>query len=99
MGKIGYLKDKETGENRPVNLSQVIVVKPPVRQSHGIETYVNAFRAADRGNMQRLYDLFQDLIDRDPIVAEAIAKRQRGVTNARIMFQDAKKKITRFTMP
>lgn len=84
-------------ESRPKNnglkISQVLVVNPIRRETIDISTCTNAVRAADRGNRALLINLFSNLIQMDPVLADAIDKRIRAVTNFDLKFLSDGKEI------
>lgn len=84
-------------ENRPkkdgLKISQVLVVNPIRREMIDISTCTNAVRAADRGNRALLINLFSNLIQMDPVLADAIDKRIRAVTNFDMKFLSDGKEI------
>lgn len=81
--QIGF---KKTTAQKPINISNVLVVRPPDRAAVGIEKLKNALSAADRGRMNRIYDLYDELL-RDPVLGNAVEKRITAITNADLLFQ------------
>ncbi len=75
-----------------LRLSQVVVVNPPDRSATDIAVWRNAMRAADRGNRARLVNLYNDLLI-DTVLADAVDKRIRAVTNFELKFLSDGKEV------
>lgn len=73
--------------NQQLKVSQTLVIKPPARSAVGIDNYRTALRLADRGRRYKLVEVIKELMDTDPVLAEAWDKRVRAITNAEIVFQ------------
>src|SRR5690554_673573 len=73
--------------NQQLKVSQTLVIKPPARSAVGIDNYRTALRLADRGRRYKLVEVIKELLDTDPVLAEAWDKRVRAITNAEIVFQ------------
>ncbi len=80
--QIGFKKQ----EKKQINISNVLVVRPPDRANVGIEKLKNALSSADRGRMHSLYNLYDELL-RDPVLGNAVEKRITAITNADLLFQ------------
>lgn len=85
--QIGF---KKTAAQKPINISNVLVIRPPDRAAVGIEKLKNAISAADRGRMHLLYNLYDELL-RDPVLSK-VEQRINAITNAKILFQKEGKK-------
>jgi len=85
MARTNKLKHK--GNNKPINISQTLIIKPPQRSNVGIDKWRSAMRLADRGRRATLIELINELIDADPVFGEAWDKRVRAITNSDIVFQ------------
>lgn len=85
MGK-NTLKPNQKG-GQPIKINQTLIIKPPQRANIGIDRYKRAVSLADRGRRASLVELITELMDADPVLSEAWAKRVRAITNADIVFQ------------
>ncbi len=82
LTQIGFKKQ----EKKQINISNVLVVRPPDRANVGIEKLKNALSSADRGRMYSLYNLYDELL-RDPVLGNAVEKRITAITNSDLLFQ------------
>lgn len=87
MKKIGYLK----GE-KPVNLSQVLVVTPPKKTPVDIKNWKDAENYAQYGRRYSLVEILTELAN-DPVASNAIEKRCLAVTNSEIVFKKGDKPV------
>lgn len=79
--------------NKPIKISQTLVVKPPQRPKVGIERLKSALHQADRGYRAPLIELINELRSSDPVLEEAWDKRVRAITNSDIVFQIEGKEV------
>lgn len=79
-------KLKRNNNNKPINISQVLVVKHQTQSPLDIQNWISAINAAYRGKRSRLVTLYDNLL-LDGVLAEAMDKRIRAITNAEITFQ------------
>ena len=79
-------RQKQT-KNDNLVVNQVIV-KAPTRKTSDVGEWRNALKSADTGRVNRLFDLYDDLII-DGILSDAASKRIDAVTNSEITFQNA----------
>src|SRR5690554_8057161 len=82
MARTNKLKHK--GNNKPINISQTLIIKPPQRSNVGIDKWRSAMRLADRGRRATLIELINELIDADPVFGEAWDKRVRRSEERRV---------------
>ncbi len=75
-------------ENLVVNQ---VIIKAPLRKTSDVSEWRNALSGADNGHINRLYDLYEDLLI-DGILGDAMDKRIGAVTNSELTFVDAKGK-------
>lgn len=80
-------KLKRKNNNKPINISQVLVVKPQQHSALEIQNWVSAISAAYRGKRSRLVSLYDNML-LDGVLYEAMDKRIRAITNANLIFQD-----------
>ncbi len=78
--------------NKAINISQTLIIKPPVRNSLGIEKWKSAMQQADRGRRANLIELYDNLLI-DTVLSMAIDKRVIAITNSDIVFQKEGKEI------
>ena len=74
-------KNKKT-----INVSQVLVVRPPDRSPQDIGKWRDAMKSAERGRRSRLYDLYDDLFQVDPVLGSVAEQRIDAITNAELKF-------------
>lgn len=72
-------------QQKPIHISNVMVVRPPHRSPIDLQKYRSATQAADRGRRAALYDIYDDLLI-DIILSDAIDKRIMAITNSEITF-------------
>ncbi len=92
---IGFKTEKLAAQNtgaKALNLSQVLVVQPPKRESLDSLKLTNAIKASDRGKRSSLFNIF-DIIIKDPVIGESIRKRVRHITNGGLTFQKDTKEV------
>ncbi|MDR1644211.1 MAG: DUF935 family protein [Tannerellaceae bacterium] len=70
---------------------QTLVIRQPERKTSDVARWRNALVSADGGRISQLYDLYEDLLI-DGILYDAHQKRIEAVTNAELIFQDARGK-------
>ncbi len=65
-----------------------VIIKAPLRKTSDVAEWRNALSGADNGHMNRLYDLYEDLLI-DGILNDAMDKRIGAVTNSELTFIDS----------
>lgn len=83
---------KREDNNKPINISQVLVVQPPRQTPTDIQNWVSALNTAYRGRRYQLVALYDNLL-LDGVLYETMEKRIRAITNAEITFQKDSKEI------
>lgn len=78
-------------KNDKLTVSQ-IVVKKLNRNILDVGKWRTALKAADNGKREKLYELYEDILV-DGVLADAIDKRIRAITNAEIVFMRDKKAV------
>lgn len=68
---------------------QSIIVKPTARRPWDVGDWRQALQSADRGRVQRLYELYDDMLI-DNVLGDAVDKRISAVLNADITFVNGK---------
>ena len=86
------LKRKNNNNKKPINISQVLVVKPQQHNPLDIQNWVSAINSAYRGKRARLIALYDNML-LDGVLHEAMDKRIRAITNANLTFQKDGKEI------
>lgn len=71
---------------KPLRISQVMVVRPPRRSPVDIAKWRSAMLSADRGRRAALYDLYDDLLI-DGVLANAVDRRIMKIANSELLFQ------------
>lgn len=66
-----------------------LIIRPPQRNTSDVAFWRRALQSADFGRFNQLFDLYEDLLI-DGVLADAHGKRIEAVTNAELIFQDAK---------
>lgn len=92
---IGFKTEKLAAKNagaKTLNLSQVLVVQSPKRESLDSQKLTTAIKASDRGKRASLFNIF-DIIIKDPVIGESVRKRIRHVTNGGLTFQKDTKEV------
>ena len=87
--KIGFetlaAKAKDSNAGKNIKISQVLVVQPPKRDSTDVVKWRSAIKSADKGKRSPLTLLINDLL-LDPVMADALDRRIRKITNHDIVF-------------
>lgn len=83
---------RKNNNTKPINISQVLVVKPPQHSPLDIQNWVSAINSAYRGKRARLIALYDNML-LDGVLHEAMEKRIRAITNANLTFQKDGKEI------
>ncbi|WP_172917168.1 phage portal protein family protein [Capnocytophaga canis] len=78
--------------DKPIKISQTLVVRPPERSPQDIQKWRSAMLQADRGRLHTLVDLFNDLLI-DTVLSGAVEKRIMAITNANLLFSVKNKEI------
>lgn len=78
---------RNNNNNKPINISQVLVVKPQQHSALEIQSWVSAISSAYRGKRSKLVALYNNML-LDGVLHEAMDKRIRAITNANLIFQD-----------
>ena len=73
------------GKNKQSLIVNNITIRAINRSAVDIDKLRDALRAADRGRLQQLYNIYTDLLV-DPILADAIDKLTTAITNAELTF-------------
>lgn len=73
----------------PAPVMQSLIVRPTARRPWDVGDWRRAIQSADQGRVQRLYDLYDDMLI-DSVLGDAIDKRISAVLNADITFLNAK---------
>ena len=68
---------------------QSLVIKPSSRRPWDIRDWTSALRSADRGMVNTLYDLYEDMLI-DGVLSDSVDKRIDAVLNSNIIFVDKK---------
>lgn len=66
---------------------QELIVQPPRRSVIDVGEWRSALRMADRGNMRRLYDLYDDMMI-DGVLSDAVSKRIEAVQGSNLVYMD-----------
>lgn len=80
-------------DNKTLKISQTLVVRPPDRSPKDIAKWRSAMMQADRGRRHTLINLYNDLLSSDNVLADAVDKRIRNITNAKLVFMKDSKEV------
>jgi len=76
---------KEKRGDNGIKINKVLVVQPPKRETVGVDNWRNFIKQADKGKRYGLVTLLLDLL-LDPVLADALDRRTRKITNNDIVF-------------